>query len=324
MDIPRLGLAALAALTLPACISLDLPFGAPQPLVETVIHGSSGPKIALVSIEGTIRDRRNEGGLFGFSDESMVARFREELDRARNDSEVRALIVRIDSPGGAATASDLLYQEALRFKRERGVPVIAQLMGTAASGGYYLAMAADEVIAHPTTVTGSIGVLFANVSLAGLMDKIGVVDQTLTAGEFKDAGSPLRRMTDEERVYLQSVVDELFARFVEVVRAGRPNLAPAEVDALANGRVYTASQAKANGLIDQVGTLYDAIDRAEQRAGLTSSRVVTYHRPREYRENLYTRTPVAPAPWYGSAVRLFEEPGFLYLWLPGLPALSAP
>ena len=153
-----------------------------------------------------------------------MSRVREQLDRARDDPEVRALLLRINSPGGTATASDLVYGEILRFKRERGVPVVAQLMGLATSGGYYVAMAADVVVAHPTTVTGSIGVRFVSVSLAGLMEKVGIEDQTLVAGSHKDAGSPLRRLTREERAHLQSVLDDLHSRFEQVVAAGRPNL----------------------------------------------------------------------------------------------------
>jgi protease-4 len=320
---PVVALAILAALTLWAtgCINIQLPGGVPKPLVESVVYGDGDPKILLVPIEGVISESRDEPGLFSLSQESMVARFREQLDKARGDDDVRALIVRINSPGGTVTASDILYDELQRFKRDRRIPVVAQLMGLATSGGYYVAMAADEIVAHPTTVTGSIGVIFMGINLAGLMEKLGIEDQTLTSGPYKDAGSMFRTMRPEERAQLLSVLGDLFARFKQVVRSGRAALSAEQVDALADGRIFSAEQARSAGLIDTIGGLEETVARAEQRAGVSTSRVVTYHRPREWRENLYTRAPTAPTveldllpDWPG-----VQRPAFLYLWAPGTP-----
>jgi protease-4 len=320
---PVVALAVLAALALwgVGCISINLPGGVPKPLVESVVHGDGDLKILLVQIEGVISDSRDEAGLFSLSQESMVTRFREQLDKARGDDDVRAVILRINSPGGTVTASDILYDELLRFKRERRIPVIAQLMGLATSGGYYVAMAADEIVAHPTTVTGSIGVIFMGVNLAGLMEKLGIEDQTLTTGPYKDAGSMFRTMRPEERTQLLSVLDDLFARFKQVVRSGRGALSAEQVDTLADGRIFSAEQARSAGLVDDIGGLEDTVERAEQSAGIPTSRVVTYHRPREWRENLYTRAPTAPTveldlipDWPG-----VRRPAFLYLWTPGAP-----
>ena len=219
---------------------------------------------------------------------------REQLERARDDASVRALLLRINSPGGTVTASDILYQELMRFKRDRGVPVVAHFLGVAASGAYYVAMAADEVVAQPTTVTGSIGVIFVGVNLSGLMQKIGVADQTLTAGAQKDAGSWLRPMQPAERAHLQAVLDDMHDRFKKIVVAGRPRLDAQRVDALADGRIYSADQALANGLVDGLGDLEQAVAATQRRAGLASARVVIYHRPREYRQNLYTQAPAIP------------------------------
>ena len=301
-----------------ACVSINFPGGLPDPLVEKVIYGSSGPKILLVQIEGVIKGTPDAKSLLGFSEEGMVARLREELDRARKDDQIRALLLRINSPGGTVTASDILYDELRRFKQEQRIPVVAQMMGVAASGGYYVAMAADEIVAHPTTVTGSIGVIWSNVSFAGLMEKIGIEDQTITTGAYKDAGSMLRRMTPDERAQLQSVLDDMFARFREVVGRGRKNLSAEQIAELADGRIYSANQALENGLIDRIGGLQEAVARAERRAGISKSRVVTYHRSNEYRENLYTKAPPGslelrfPPPWPG-----IHGPAFLYLWAPG-------
>ena len=304
---------------LSGCITINLPGAMPEPLLEQVVYGDSGPKILLVQIEGVLREAPEATSILGFAEESMLARLREELDRARDDERIRALLLRINSPGGTVTASDILYDEIRRFKEERNIPVVAQLMGVAASGGYYVALAADEIVAHPTTVTGSIGVIWTNVNFAGLMEKVGIEDQTITTGPFKDAGSMLRRMTPDEHTQLLSVLNDMFARFKQVVRNGRPELDPGQIDALADGRIYSATQALKNGLIDRVGNLQEAVARAEARAGIDESRVVTYHRPTEYRENLYTRTVPSslelrlPTPWPG-----IQGPAFLYLWAPGL------
>ncbi len=316
-----LPLIACLAFANAGCVTVQLFGGAREPMIETVIFGDSGPKIALIDIDGVISEQADESELLEPSREGMVARVREQLDHARDDASVKALLLRINSPGGSVTASDILHQELLRFKRERGVPVVAHFLGVAASGGYYVAMAADQVIAQPTTVTGSIGVIFIGLNLSGLMQKIGVTDQTLTAGDQKDAGSWLRPMKPAERANLQAVLNDMHARFKRIVVEGRPRLDAARVEALADGRIYSADQALANGLVDALGDLEQAVAVAQQRAGLTSSRVVIYHRPREYRQNLFTQAPAFPR-----ALRVelapplaLPRPGFLYLWAPGLP-----
>jgi len=301
-----------------ACISLELPGGVPQPLVETTVFGESGPKILMVQIDGVLSDD-SDSSWYGLRRENPVARVREELDRARRDNQIAALLLRIDTPGGTVTASDLIYQEILRFKQERSLPVIAQLMGMATSGGYYVAMSADTIVAHPTTVTGSIGVIFAGVNLSGLMAKYGVADQTITSGPYKDTGTPLRPMRPDERAQIQSVIDDMYDRFVEVVRKGRPQLDAQAVSKLADGRIYSAPQALANGLVDKMGDVEEAVAVARERAGIANARVVTYHRPREFRKNLFTaQAPVEASPQVEWPLPRFHlpQPAFLYLWAP--------
>jgi protease-4 len=311
-------LALLAALS--GCVSVQLFGGLPKPLEEKVLSGKRGPKILLLKIDGVISLREPEPEVIRPMQDSTVSRVREVLDRARKDPEVSALVVRIDSPGGTATASDVVYREILRFKQERGVPVVAHLIGMATSGGYYVAMAADRVVADPTTVTGSIGVIFMGVNVVGLMDKLGIENQTLTAGAEKDAGSPLRRMNPEERAHLQSVLDDLHLRFQEVVDAGRPGLDRAQVAKLSDGRIYTAVQARELGLVDQVGDLEHSLELARQRAGLGEARVVAYHRRREYENNFYTHAAGSPVLRLElpSPFSWLERPGFYYLWAPGV------
>ncbi len=314
---------ALIALT-SGCISVNIGGAGRGELEETTVLGRSGPKLLLLDIDGPITEHERMTLLEG-SRESTVARVVEQLDRARRAGDISAILLRVDSPGGSASASDDVYRAIDRFKRETGVPVVAQFMGVAASGGYYVAMAADEIHAVPTTVTGSIGVLFMGVSFEGLMDKLGVRDQTITGGAQKDAGSFLRDMTPEERAHLQSVVDDLHDRFKDVVAIGRPNLDTEAIDRLADGRVFSASQAVDNGLVDVVSSLEETADLTAQRAGIVGDyRVVTYHRGAEYRNNLYTRPPL-PAPAVVGAQSdwgaLLEEaglsrPGFHYLWWP--------
>jgi protease-4 len=320
------------------CITIDLFGGGEQAdLVETVIRGRDGKKILLLDIDGVIGGPDLASSFFGSARLGSAARVVEMLDRARQDDEVAAVLLRIDSPGGTATASEQVYEEILRFKRERQIPIAAQFMGTATSGAYYVAMAADTIQAHPTTVTGSIGVIFTSLSFVGLMEKLGVEDQTLTGGEFKDAGSPFKRLSATERQQLQAIVDDLHGRFREIVGRGRPELSLDQIATLARGQVFSARQALENGLVDTVGSIEDVVRALERRLGVARSRVVSYHRPREIRRNLYTRSPAgsgldhsfggALAGALGAAEgalalqRLESQafrPGFHYLWWPGV------
>lgn len=327
---------ALAALTVGAlgCVNVNLlAGGGPGALSQQVVYGQHGPKILMLTIDGMITTEGSEG-FFGMKEESTVARVHDILDAARRDGGFAALLLRIDSPGGSATASDQIYTDIMNFKRDTGVPVYAQMLSTAASGGYYVAMAADVVQAHPTTVTGSIGVIFVSLNFAGLMEKWGIEDQTLTAGAQKDAGSMLRRMTPEERAHFQSVIDELHGLFKRVVKAGRPKLSAEQIDALADGRIYSAKQALDAGLIDRIGTLEETVRALEEKLGVAEAQVVVMRRPREWKSNIYTRGPEPPrlaALGGGDAgvlegdggvsallQRVFGRPGFHYLWWPGL------
>lgn len=317
-------LAAVAAvlLALPAtgCVNVALFPLSRGELVETRVFGEEGaPKILLLDIQGTIETGDEDDSLLGLPEEGTAERVREQLDRAREDDEVKALLLRVDTPGGSATESDLVYQEIQRFKSDREVPVVAQFLSTATSGGYYLSMTADEVRALPTTVTGSIGVIFVGVSVAGLMDKLGITNETLVSVPYKDAGSPLSRTTPEERAQLQSVIDDLHARFLEVVMNGRPALDEDRVRALADGRIYSAPQALEAGLVDAIGDVEAAVESAKERAGLEEAQVVTYHRQREWRRNLYTEGPRAPTlrvDWGELLGAKLPRPGFHYLWWP--------
>ena len=321
----RLSLLAALALGTTGCfVVLGNPLGVLQrerPLEETTVEGEGRDKVLLVDISNVITDLPTRHAFGLIEEESTVGRVQSELKKAAKDERVKALVLRINSPGGGVTASDDVYGELVGFKRERKVPVVAALGDVAASGGYYVACAADQVVAHPTTVTGSIGVILVNLNLEGLLGKIGVRNETFKAGEHKDLLSPLRGATPEERRIVQSILDSLHARFVAVVREARPKLDTGRLAELTDGRIFDASQALAAGLVDRIGGLRDAIDVAKKATGLETARVVVYRRADERRENIYSRAG-GPAQVNVLPVDLGAlaggGPRFMYLWAPGL------
>ena len=321
----RLSLLAALALGTTGCfVVLGNPLGVLQrerPLEETTVEGEGRDKVLLVDISSVITDLPTRHAFGLIEEESTVGRVQSELKKAAKDERVKALVLRINSPGGGVTASDEVYGELVGFKREHKVPVVAALGDLAASGGYYVACAADQVVAHPTTVTGSIGVILVNLNLEGLLGKIGVRNETFKAGEHKDLLSPLRGATPEERRIVQSILDSLHARFVAVVREARPKLDTGRLAELTDGRIFDASQALTAGLVDRIGGLRDAIDVAKRSAGLETARVVMYRRADERRENIYSRAG-SPAQVNLLPVDLGAlgggGPRFMYLWAPGL------
>lgn len=310
-------LVAAAGLALAGCgvVSIDLTPRV-RPLEESTLEGKGSDKVLLIDLAGVLA----EEPIITLESRPLVpllARVREELEKAEEDDRVRAVVLRINSPGGTVTASDILYHEIMRFKERRKVPVVASILDIGASGGYYVALAADRILVHPTTVTGSIGVLVLTVNAGGLLEKIGVSASYVKSGEFKDMGSPFRSLRPEERALFQDLIDRFYGRFVEVVARSR-KLDEARVRAFADGRVYTAREALALGLVDQIGYLEEAITAAKSAAGLAEAKVVTYHRPRQYRATIYSSTET-PAPVTGLAdlARIVVSgPRFLYLWWP--------
>ena len=292
----------------------------PQPLEEHVVSGEGNAKVLLIDISRAISGQEEEEAFGVKRRESTTSRIREELDRAAEDDHVRAVVLRINSPGGTVTASDIIFHQLMDFKEKRGVPVVAQLLDMATSGAYYVALAADEIVATPTSVTGSVGVVMYNVNVSGLMEKIGVADQTIKAGQRKDIGSPLRKMTPEEKRILQAVLNQMQDRFLGLVRERRSGLTADGIKTIADGRILTADQALQLGLVDRIGYLQEAIDDAERRAGVSQARVIMYRRPDEFAENIYSGAPVRPAQMnlinfdFGGLHTM--APQFLYMWLP--------
>jgi len=321
----RRALLLIALLGTPGCFMSIGPggfLGRSTELQETKVEGEGRPKILLLKVAEVISDEPSRHAFGLIEEESTVARVRSELEKAADDDRVKAIVLRIDSPGGGVTASDEIWSDLVRFKKKRGIPVVASFGDVAASGGYYIACAADRIVAHPTTMTGSIGVIMLNFNVEGLLGKIGVRNETFKAGAHKDLLSPFRGATPEERRIVQSILDTLHARFVTVVREGRPHLDPNRIGELTDGRIFDATQALEAGLVDEIGDLEAAIDAAKAAANVEKARVVTYHHADEMPDNIYSAARHAPVQVnvlpvdLGTLVR--PGPRFMYLWAPGL------
>lgn len=284
-------LAALClALLLPACGPLSVTFtlGARDgKLREATVmddggKGSSAAKIALIDVRGVIAETSPTRAL-GLLDAgpSPVDEFVARLKKAAEDDSVRAVILRINSPGGSVAASELMYNELRRFRESTGKPVVASLSEVAASGGYYLALGADEIVAQPTSITASIGVIIPTINVSEGLRRIGVVSRSVKSGQNKDIANPLEPMRDSQYAVLQSMVDEFYASFRALVverRTIAPNaLDTARLDELTDGRVVTGAQAVRTGLADREGDLRDAFERAKALAGVERARLVKFY-----------------------------------------------
>jgi protease-4 len=317
-------LAPALAAALAACapqIRIDL-LGEDK-LQEVVLLASPArEKVLMIDIDGTISSALETG--FLAREKSVVARVFERLERAAADPWVKAVILRLDTPGGEVTASDIVYHEVLRFKERTGRPVIGLMMSVAASGGYYIASACDVLVAHPSTLTGSIGVISIFPSVESLMSKVGVKVNVIKSGPAKDSGSPFRDMTEEEKGIFQAVIDEYYEGFLAVVAKGRGGkIAAADLRRIADGRVYTAPQALKLGLIDAIGYFDDAFGRAKDMAALKSAKLVSYTYFPKTKSNLYAGPPgggLSPLDLKVVETMLGAlKAGFYYLWLPQAP-----
>lgn len=300
-----------------------------QELKENELRRDSlfaGDKIAMIDVDGPIYNGRSRS-LTGTLGENPVALFTEKMHKAADDDQVKAVVLRLNTPGGGVTASEMMHHEIDNFRAQTGKPVIAAMLDVTASGGYHLACACDEIWAQPSSITGSIGVIMMTPNISETLKMIGVRVYAFTSGPMKDSGSPFRPMEPADEAFFQDLVNQMYADFLRVVENGRPNLTPEQIRKLADGRVYLGKEAVKLGLVDHVGSLDDAVEAARQRAGLAEKDIVLvqYARPIAYRPNIYAQ-PSIPAPQAGSpslpAVSLppwlaHSTPQFLYLWSPG-------
>jgi protease-4 len=222
-------------------------------------------KIAVIDVSGTIM----EGSDFPMK----------QIERVRKDKSVKAVVLRINSPGGTVTYSDCLLHYLKELKKERDIPIVVSMGSICASGGYYIAMVVGDtenaIFAEPTTWTGSIGVIIPNYNITGLMKEWGVTENSIASGEFKQMGSPTHEMSEEERALFQDLVDQTYQRFRGIVLDGRPAFKDDEaaLDAVTKGQIFTAQQAVEKGLVDKIGFIDKAIERAAELAGVSTDNV---------------------------------------------------
>ena len=273
-------------------------------LYKTVLReGPRDSKIAVINVSGMIDGGQAED----------VSR---QLETARQDRTVKGIIVRVDSPGGTISASDRIYQEIRSYRKARGLPAVAFMQGVAASGGYYASVACEKIVAEPTTITGSIGVVMVHFVFENLLEnKLGIQPVFLTMGEKKDWPSSFRAPTQEELAYVKErLLAPSYNRFVDVVKEGRRQiLSPSEVEKLADGSIFVAEQALQAKLIDKVGYLDEAIATVKALAGIEAAQVVEYRRPFSLLGLLSAKGPQIPK-LEAKTLLEFGTPQVLYLW----------
>ena len=245
--------------------------------------------VTLFSVLYFIGRQSGKPGQFAFGDKIAIIEIRgviaqssgiiEEIQQYAEEDEVKAIIFRIDSPGGGVGPSQEIHREILKMKTKSKKKVVASMGSVAASGGYYVACASDLIIANPGTITGSIGVLMEFTNIEELFKKIGIKGIVLKSGEHKDIGSPFREMTADERRIIQTVIDNVHQQFIQAVAEGR-KLDRTKVVEIADGRILTGEQAKQLGLVDQMGNLQDAIEVTAKMAGIEGKPTVIYPKKR--------------------------------------------
>lgn len=275
-------------------------------------------KIAVVDVDGLIVNADMSG--LGSSGENPVAIFRERLDAISRDPCVKAVVVRINSPGGGVTAADIMWHDLTKFRQKTALPVVACVLDVGTGGAYYLATASEHIVAHPTSVTGGIGVILNLYNLTDALAQFNIVSTPVKAGENIDIGTPNTALTDERRALLQAMANEFHKLFKQVVEDTRPSV-NASLASNFDGRVFTASQALERHLIDQIGYLDDAVAVAKQLGGVCYAKVVMYHRCNDRPRSPYAITPNVPLQNSVFPISLpgFDRsrmPTFLYLWQP--------
>jgi len=250
--------------------SLKYPSGEEIRFEEIYVDGKGDKKIVLIPVKGLIMG--SGGDSWGRTD--MVKEVGNKLKKAKADEEVVAVILQVDSPGGGVTASDILANRIKDFKNS-GKIIAVSMEDLATSGAYYISAPSDYIVAHPTTITGSIGVLMQGFNLEVLLEKIGVQDIVFKSGNMKDIFSLTRDVTEEEKEVIQNIVDFMFRRFISVVAEGR-NLPAENIEAVADARIFTSEEALRLGLIDDIGYIEDAIDKVKELANAQEAKIIRY------------------------------------------------
>ncbi len=283
-----------------------------------LIQSPARDKILLLDVTGII-GLEIEPGLLK-REAGLASQIYTRLEKAARDEKIRGIILRLDSPGGEVTASDIIHHEILLFKEKTGFPVVGLTMGTAASGAYYIASACDYLISHPSTITGSIGVISIFPSTEELLAKVGVEVKVIKSGRMKDAGSPFRELTSEEEAVFQNIINEMYEKFLEIVLKGRQRkISEEKLRKIADGRILTAHQALEHGLIDQIGYFPDALEKILSLVSLKEADVVSYTYYPKKKTDIYASAlepnPFPPRSGLDDFLSSFKA-GFYYLWLP--------
>jgi protease IV len=291
---------------------------AADPLKEYTIEGSGTDKILLITVQGMISDTPQKGLVRSLP--SMVQQVVSQLKKAENDQHIKAVLFKINSPGGTITASDILYHEISSYREKTGAKIFVSMMDVAASGAYYMSLPADMIMAHPTTITGSVGVIFLRPKVSGLMDKIGVSMDVIKFGKNKDMGSPFRESTEEEKNIMQKSVNNFGDRFISLVQKHRKLKDPA-MGEISTARVFTADEALKWGLVDKIGYISDAVKEAKSLAGLKAdAQVVVYRRAKYSDDNYYNVAGAALGDEHLPVINislpdsLNLQAGFYYIW----------
>lgn len=291
-----------------------------DPLKECFLSGGGDDKILIIPVSGIISDIPEFSILH--SKPSMLQEVVAQLGLAAQDPNVKAVILKINSPGGGVTASDILYHEISKYKKITGAKVVTCMMDICASGGYYMALSSDKIYAHPTTITGSVGVIFMQPKIEGLLDKIGVDVDVSKSGKNKDMGSPFRMQTEEEKKIFQNLIDKLGARFMKLVKENR-KMSPEALKQVSNAGVYLPQEALKLGLIDKICYLDEAISETKKLAKLKNAQVICYRRSFYPDDNVYNSTN---SKFDGGKISLIDlgvfeniknmKAGFYYVWTP--------
>ncbi|WP_038070731.1 signal peptide peptidase SppA [Hydrogenovibrio kuenenii] len=318
-----LSLTGLIFASLTGCATIKLGPSYDEPLKQQVIESepNATAKVLLINVNGVISDQPQTGLLS--SGPSLLDRVMMQLKKAEKDKKIKTVLLKINTPGGGVTTSDILYHELMSFKKRTGKKIYVQMMDVTASGGYYISMAADHIQAHPTTVTGSVGVITILPEIYDLTQKIGVEVKTYKTGPMKDTGSPFRKFTPADDAEMQSMVNQMAQRFYHVVQSNR-HLSPEVLKAVKTARIYVGKDALKAGLVDSIGYLSDAVKQACQLGGdkacdLVSYRFDTNVNATSYSPTMQTQTKplemsLIKSNLLDSALSL--KPGSYYLYLP--------
>ena len=296
-----------------------------DPLKEFTLEGSGKDKILLIPVNGLISDGPKKGLIH--TSASLVEQIVSQINKAEKDKQIKAVLFKINSPGGTITASDLLYHEISLFKERTGTKITVSMMDVATSGAYYISLPADLIMAHPTTVTGSVGVIYLQPKVGGLMDKIGLGVDVKKYGKNKDMGSPFRDSSEEEQKLMQKAVNDFGERFIRLVQKHRKPERQA-LSEISTARVFLAEEALKLGLVDKIGYLSDAVKESKMLAGISKDARVVVYRRNEFPEDNYYNTAGISSEDLNISVINIELPeslslktGFYYLW-PGAIAME--